>query len=117
VIFNIDLDVDEVLFYRKRVRSLITNTSTTSCSSSFSSSLLVLILFSPLISAGLSSLLNIHKIVDLHNNKEYVIDRLLKLKDKVPNQKDSNSIMYVVLSQLNLERRGGDRDCWKSNMF
>jgi hypothetical protein len=50
--------------------------------------------------------LDIEKIVDINDNKEDTIDRLLKLKDKVPIQKDVNSVTYPVLSQLNFKTWG-----------
>jgi hypothetical protein len=37
-----------------------------------------------------------------------VIDRLLKLRDKVPTEGDNNSVLYAALNQLNPER-------WRSN--
>jgi hypothetical protein len=40
--------------------------------------------------------LNIDKIIDVDNNKVNVIDRLLKLRDKVPMTKDANSVIYAV---------------------
>jgi hypothetical protein len=48
--------------------------------------------------------LDIEKIVDIDDNKEDTIDRLLKLRGKVPIQKDVNSAIYAVLSQLNSKR-------------
>jgi hypothetical protein len=64
-------------------------------------------IFYPLTSASLSSQ-NIDKIIDLDNNIEDARDRLLKLRETVLMQKDSNSIIYAVLSQLNLHRWGGN---------
>jgi hypothetical protein len=52
--------------------------------------------------------LNTNLIIDLDNNDEDTIDRLLKVRDKVSMHQDKNSIIYAVLSQLNPKRWGGD---------
>jgi hypothetical protein len=46
--------------------------------------------------------------INLDNNNEEVIDRLLKVRNNVPIHRDKNSIIYVLLSQLNLQKLGGD---------
>jgi hypothetical protein len=46
----------------------------------------------------LSSFLGIDKIIYLDNNKMNTNDRWLKLRDKVPWQKDANSVKYLLLS-------------------
>jgi hypothetical protein len=51
--------------------------------------------------------LNIDKLIYFDDNKEDAINGLLKLGDKLYMKKDSNSVIYVVFSQLNPKRWGG----------
>jgi hypothetical protein len=71
-----------------QVNNKVNLPSSSSSSSSFSSSFNIF----PLTSTTLSSYLHNAKIIDYDENKEDAIDRLLKLRDKVPMQKDANSV-------------------------
>jgi hypothetical protein len=47
-------------------------------------------------------------VLEIDDNKEDVMDRLLKLRDNIPMHKDENSVIYALLSQINPERYGGE---------
>jgi hypothetical protein len=40
-------------------------------------------------------------VLDVDDNYEDVVDRLLKLRDNIPMHQDENSIIYALLSQMN----------------
>jgi hypothetical protein len=46
-------------------------------------------------------------IIYVDGNNEDAIDRLLKIRDKLPVYRDRDSIIYALLSQLNPQRWGG----------
>jgi hypothetical protein len=56
----------------------------------------------------LSSFWNIVNIVDIDNNKEDEIDKLLELRDKVLIKKDTNFVIYTALNHLNPKRWGSN---------
>jgi hypothetical protein len=84
------------------------NSSSSSSSSKSSNYSINFIISTPLTSAALAYSLQANLIIDVDNNNEDAIDRLLKVRDKVPMYKDNNSIIYAVLSQLNPLKWGGD---------
>jgi hypothetical protein len=45
-------------------------------------------------------------VVDVDSNNEDAIDRLLKIKNNIPMHKHNNSVIYSLLSQMNLLRYG-----------
>jgi hypothetical protein len=48
-------------------------------------------------------------IIDVDGNNEDAIDRLLKVRDKLPVYEDKHSIIYALLSQLNPQK-------WENNI-
>jgi hypothetical protein len=66
-------------------------------------------MFAPLKSATLAYSLQTNLTIDLDNNNEDVIDRLLKVRNGVPIYKDQNSIIYALFSLLN-PKKWGDED-------
>jgi hypothetical protein len=62
------------------------------------------VMFAPVKSAALAYSLQTNLTIDVDNNNEDAIDRLLKVRNGVPMYKDQNSIIYTVLSQLNPKR-------------
>jgi hypothetical protein len=67
---------------------------------------ILLILFFLLLyqSSALDYSENTQIIIDFDRNKEDMIDTLLKLRDNVLMEKDVNSVMYELLSQINPQR-------------
>jgi hypothetical protein len=54
-----------------------------------------------LTSASLPYSLHTNLKIDVDVNNEDVIDRLLKVRDKLPVYRDRDSVIYPLLSQLN----------------
>jgi hypothetical protein len=83
------------------------NISSSSSSSSRFSSIYSLgfsynfIPFTSLKSCDLCHSAGVLTVIDVDSNNEDTIDRLLKIRDNIPIQKDNNSVIYALLSQIN----------------